>query len=62
MSELQTDTNTETIADRVKLRTKIKERTGRVGGVEHQTKVLHRKRESIRRKKYAGRSGCNGGQ
>jgi Skp family chaperone for outer membrane proteins len=45
--------STNSIADRVKQRTQIKERTGRVGGSEHKKKIELRKKQVERRKQYA---------
>mgnify|MGYP006084147853 CR=1 FL=1 len=48
--------NPDTIASRVKDRSKVKDRPGRVGGEEHRKLVLRRKRECEIRKKNAGRN------
>ena len=45
--------STDSIASRVKQRTKIKERPGRVGGTEHKKKVLLRKKLIEQKKKYS---------
>lgn len=44
--------STDSIASRVKRRTKIKERPGRVGGTEHKKKVLLRKKLIEQKRRY----------
>jgi hypothetical protein len=45
----------DSIASRIKERSKIKERTGRVGGEEHRKLILQRKKEYELRKRRANR-------
>ena len=51
MSELKTDS----IANRLKQRIHIKARMGRVGGTEHRTKVILRKKEMELKKRRKNR-------
>ena len=44
--------STDNIASRVKRRTQIKERPGRVGGTEHKKKVILRKKLIEQKKRY----------
>jgi len=48
--------NQDTIASRVKDRSKVKDRPGRVGGEEHRKLVLQRKREHELKKRRSGRN------
>jgi hypothetical protein len=48
--------NQDTIASRVKDRSRIKDRPGRVGGEEHRKLVLQRKREHDLKKRRSSRN------
>jgi|TARA_Y100000389_G_scaffold134150_1_gene131647 hypothetical protein len=48
--------NQDTIASRVKDRSKVKDRPGRVGGEEHRKLVMRRKREHELKKSRSGRN------
>jgi len=48
--------NQDTIASRVKDRSRIKDRPGRVGGEEHRKLVMQRKREQELKKRRSGKN------
>lgn len=51
--------NTDSIADRVKKRTEVKARHGRVGGTEHKKLIQQRRREvELRKKKKNAKIDC----